>query len=77
MQCARIIFSHVACLALQYFSTYLIKGTFGGGDDDLLKIKCAHWLTLQLLPETLFTLVRIKQDMMKNVFQSSSKVPVI
>jgi len=39
--------------------------------------KCVHWFALQLLPETFLTLGRIKQDMIKNVYPSSSKVPVI
>jgi hypothetical protein len=43
----------------------------------LLNIQCVHWFTLQLLPETLLILGRIKQEIMKNVYQSSSKVPVI
>jgi hypothetical protein len=64
----RIILSSVACLAVPYFSHYLINGTIFG--EKLLNIKCVLWFVLQLLSETFLILRRIQRDIMINVHRS-------
>jgi hypothetical protein len=60
---------------LDTFPHYLINGTIF--DKKLLNINCVFSFSLQLLSETLFILRRIERDMLKNVYRSSCKVPVI
>ena len=43
----------------------------------LLKTKCVFSFSLQLLSETSFILRRTEQDILKNICQSSCKVPVL
>ena len=54
---------------------FLIKAWFL--ENDLLKIKCLFWFSLQLLSETFLILWRIERDMITNVYWSSCKVSVI
>jgi hypothetical protein len=57
------------------FPYYLINGTIFGGES--LNTKCVFWLPLQVLPEIFLILRRNERDMIKNVYLSSRKVPVI
>jgi hypothetical protein len=43
----------------------------------LLNIKSVFWFSLQILSETFLILRRIQRDMIKNIYRSSCKVPVI
>jgi hypothetical protein len=61
----------VACPALQYFSTYPIKGMIF--EKKLLNIKCVFRDSLQLFYKTFFILSRTEQDMIKNVHLSLCK----
>ena len=69
-----IILWSVACLAVPYFSHYLINGTIF--ENMLLKIKCVFWFSLQLLSETFLLLRRTERDIVVNVHSCSCKVPV-
>jgi len=57
------------------FPHYLINGTIF--EKKLLNTKCVFWFSLQLLSETFLILRRTQRDMIKNVYRSSCKVPVI
>jgi hypothetical protein len=57
------------------FLRYLINGTIF--EKKLLDTKCVFWFSLQLLSETFFILGRNERDMVKSVYRSSCKVPVI
>ena len=57
------------------FPHYLINGTIF--ENMLLNTKCVFWFSLQLLSETFVILRIIQRDMIKNVYRSSCKVPVI
>jgi len=76
MQCACAILSSVVCPALQkFFPNYLINGTIL--EKKSLNIKCVFRIFLKLLSETFFILRRTERDMIKNIYRSSCKVPVI
>jgi len=75
MQWASAILSYVACPALQIFSTLSHKR------HDFPKQKktqnvCFDF-SLQLLSETFLILGRTERDMIKNVYWSSCKVPLL
>jgi Fe-S-cluster formation regulator IscX/YfhJ len=57
------------------FPLYFINGTILG--KKLLKTKCVFWFPLQLLSQTFLILRRNERDMIKYVYWSSCKVPVI
>ena len=74
MQCA--VLSYLSCPALQYFSTLSHK------QHDFQKRKSCwtqnmFWFSLQLLSETFLTLSRTERDMTRNLYRSTSNVPVI
>ena len=68
-----VTLSPVICLAVLYFSHYLINGNISG--KSLLNIKCVYWFSLQLLFQIFLILKRIQQDI--NVHRSSYKVTII
>jgi len=74
--CAPIILSCVACLGLPHFFTSSHK-RHDFQKEKILNIKCVFWFSLQLLSETFFILSRNERGMIKNVYGSSCKVPVI
>ena len=57
------------------FSHYLINGTIFR--EKSLMIKCVFRFCVQLLSEIFLILRRIQRNMIKNVYRSSCKVPVI
>jgi hypothetical protein len=57
------------------FPHYLINDT--ALDKKLLNTKCVFRLPLQRLSETFLILRRTEPDMMKNVYWSSCKIPVV
>jgi hypothetical protein len=74
MKCACAILSSVACPALQNFPNCLINGfTF-----DKKVFEKMHILIFSKILFETFLILRINQlDMIKNVYRSSCKVPVI
>jgi len=75
MQCACAILPSVACPGLQYFSTlYHKRHDF---KKKVIEHKCVFGVSLLVLSETFFIPRRIERDMIKNVYRSSCKVPVI
>jgi len=58
-----------------FFPHYLTNGTIL--EKTLLNTKCVFWFSVQLLSETCFILRRNERDIIKNVYQSSCKVPDI
>ena len=58
------------------FPHYLINGTIFE-KKKLRNTKCVFWFSVQLLSQTFIILRRIQRDMIKNVYRSSCKVPVI
>jgi len=61
-----------------FFPHYLINGTnFGGGGGELLNTKCVFWFSLQGLSETFLILRRNERDIIKNIYWSLAKVPLI
>ena len=69
MQCEFAILSSVVCPALHYFSTFKQK--------ELLDIKSVSLRSLRLFSEAFLILRRTERDIIKNVFWSSCKLPVI
>jgi hypothetical protein len=72
-----IILSSVACLAVQYFSTWFHKGHDSQGKKNPLNIKCVFWFSLQLLSERFFILGTVQQDIIIHIHMSSCEIPVI
>jgi len=72
-----IIFAHVACLVVPYFSTLRHKRHDFRGGKKRLNIKRVLWLILQLVPETSLVLRRTDWDTVINVHTSSCKVSII
>jgi len=62
-------------LCFEFFPHYLINGTIFG--KKLLNTECVFWFSLQRLSEIFLILRRIERDIIKNVYRSSCKVPVI
>ena len=76
MQYASAIFSSMACPVVQYFPALSYKQH--DFRKEMLNMKCVFRFSVQLLTETFFIVRRIEGDMvLKNVYRSSSKVPVI
>jgi hypothetical protein len=59
----------------KFFPHYLMNGAIFR--KTLLNIKCVFWFSLRLLWETFLILWGIDGDMIRNVYRSSCKVPVI
>jgi len=74
MHCPCAIFSSVACPAVKYFLHYLIHGTIF---EKINEHKMCVAILSTHLSETFLILRRNVQDVVKNVFWSSCKVPVI
>jgi len=69
---------HVCPLRLYYiFLQYLITSTIFRKEIKFLNMKCVFWVSLQLLYETPSILRRTERDMIKNVYWSACRVPVI
>ena len=77
MQCACPILSPVACPSLQYSSTLSHKRHDFRKKKMLLKTKCVFWFFLQLLSETFLILRRSERDMIRYVYWSYCKEPII
>jgi hypothetical protein len=74
VKCA--ILSTVASRALLYFPILSHKRQ-GFLEKKIIEHKCLIWFSLQLVSETFIILRRTEQDMIKKVFFSSFKIPVI
>jgi hypothetical protein len=75
MQYACAILSSAACPVLPYFPNYFINGTLF--EKKLLSMKRVFQFYLRLLSEIFLILRRNKRDMIKNIYWTSCKVPVI
>jgi hypothetical protein len=73
MPCACVLLLSVACPARQCFST--LSHDFR--KKKFTDTKCVFWFSLQLLSQTFLILRRNEWYMIKNVYRSSCKVPVI
>ena len=71
-----IMFSSVACLALQYFSALTHKRPDLRGKSFFVT-QNVFWFSLQLLSETFLILRRTERDLIKNVYWFPCKVPII
>ena len=71
--------SHIVICGLPrstiFFPHYLINGTIFGKKS--LNTKCVFWFSLQLLSETFLIVRRTERYVIKNVYRSACKVPVI
>jgi hypothetical protein len=76
MQCACTILSCVACLVLQFFPTLSHKEQ-DFKKETLLYLKCLFWFLLRCFSETFLILMGTERGMIKNLYWSSSKVPII
>jgi len=70
-----LIFSSVGCPV--YFPHYLINGIIFGEKSLNIKKNCFDFLYNFFFPETLLILRRNERDMIKIVYWTSCKVPVI
>ena len=87
--CARILVIHMQCACavlychvrpVRFYNIlphYLINGTIFEKRKKLMNTRCVFRFSLQLLSETFLILRRTERDMIKNVYLSSCKVPVI
>ena len=64
----------MACLALFYFSRYLINGTIFG---EKMEYKMSVLIFSATLSETFLTLRIIQRDSITNVLRSSNEVPIV
>jgi hypothetical protein len=74
IQCACAILSSVVCSLRPYFSTLFHKRQ--DFRENVIKHTCVFRFSLQIWSETFLILRRIRQDLIKNVYWSSCKVPV-
>jgi len=74
MQCTCAILSFMACLDLQYFSTLSHKQH---SFQKSLNMKRAFRFSQQFISETFITVRRTEWGMIKSVYWSSHKVPII
>ena len=69
-----MLYCHLACPALPYFSTLSHKGHDFRKKN--LPIRCVFWFSVQILSEIFLTIRRTERDITKNVCWSSCKVLV-
>jgi len=76
MQCACAILSSGLPRSTIFFHIISQTARFSGEKKKLTDTKCVSWFRLQRLSETFLILRRNEQDMIKNVYRSSCKVPL-
>jgi hypothetical protein len=76
MHMRRIVICGLSSSTISFFSHYLINGTIFD-KKKLLKVICVFLFSLRLLSEALLIIRNTEQDMIKDVYWSSCKVPVI
>jgi len=76
MQCACAILSSVASPLCRIFPYYLINSTIFGGEKFIACKMCVSSFSTTCIL-TFFSLRRIKRDIIKNVYRSLRRVPVI